>query len=104
MRFAPQTKIVPVLVSGVIWEKTAHHWITRLKRTRFERERLAASLQLLTMITRDARPTTVRVRFAEPVTVAEVGSTQAQAIHQVVMERMRGLIQTPVEGEGVSVL
>jgi 1-acyl-sn-glycerol-3-phosphate acyltransferase len=91
IRFARDTKIVPVLVSGVIWEKTARLWLTRLKRTREERERLAAAFQLLAMITRDARPTTVHVRFARPVTLEEVGSTDAKAIHQVVMGRMNGL-------------
>ena len=104
LRFAPQTKIVPVLVSGVIWEKTARHWLTRLKRTRVEREKLAAALQLLAMITRNARPTTVHVRFAKPITLDEVGSTESQAIHQVVIERMRGLIQNPEKGEGLSAL
>jgi len=104
MRFAPQTKIVPVLVSGVIWERTAHHWLTRLKRTREEREKLAAAFQLLAIITRDARPTTPHVRFAEPITVEEVGSTDAQAIHQAVIGRMRGLIQNTPADEGISAL
>jgi hypothetical protein len=104
MRFAPQTKIVPVLVSGVIWEKTARHWLTRFKRTRMEREKLAAALQLLAMITRDARPTTVHVRFAKPITLDEVGSTDAQAIHQVVTGRMRELLETRSEEQGESAL
>jgi hypothetical protein len=104
VRLAKDTQIVPVLVSGVIWQKTARHWLTRLKRTRSEREKFAAALQLLAMVTRDARPTTVHVRFAKPITLAEVGSTGAQAIHQVVLERMRGLIQNPIHAEGVSAL
>ena len=104
MRFAPETKIVPVLVSGVIWQKTAQHWLTRLKRTRMEREKLAAALQLLAMVTRNARPTTVHVRFAKPLTLDEVGSKESQAIHQAVLERMRELIQTPETGEGISAL
>lgn len=103
LRFARDTKIVPVLVSGVIWEKTARHWITRLKRTRFEREKLAAALQLLALIIRGARPNTVHVQFARPVTLGEVGSLDAWAIHSVVLERMEELIQTP-RGSGVSVL
>jgi len=104
IRFAKDTQIVPVLVSGVIWQKTARHWLTRLKRTRSEREKFAAALQLLAMVTRDARPTTVHVQFAKPITFAEVGSTEAQSIHQVVLERMRGLIQNPINDAGVSAL
>jgi 1-acyl-sn-glycerol-3-phosphate acyltransferase len=103
MRFAPETKIVPVLVSGVIWKKTARHWLTRIKRTRFDRERLAAALQLLTMVAYDARPTTVKIRFAKPIILDDVG-TETQAIHQAVIASMRGLIQSPVEGAGVSAL
>jgi len=104
VRFAPQTQIVPVMVSGVIWERTARHWLTRLKRTREERERLAVALQLLAMITRNARPTTVHVRFAKPITVEEVGSTDTQAIHHAVIGRMKELIESKPEDEGVSAL
>lgn len=104
IRFARDTRIVPVLVSGVIWEKTARHWLTRLKRTREEREKLAAALQLLVVILRDARPNTVHVRFARPVTLDEVGSTDAPAIHRVIIQRMRGLIETQPPDQGVSVL
>jgi hypothetical protein len=104
MRFVKETQIVPVLVSGVIWEKTAHHRVTRLKRVREDREKLAAALQLLAMVTRNARPTTVHVRFAKPISLDEVGPTESQAIHQVVIARMRGLIQNPETGEGVSAL
>lgn len=104
IRFARETRIVPVLVSGVIWEKTARHWLTRLKRTREEREKLAAALQLLVIILRGARPNTVHVRFARPVTLEEVGSTDAQAIHRVVVQRMRALIETQPPDLGVSAL
>lgn len=104
MRFSRDTIIVPVLVSGVIWERTAHHWLTRLKRTRQEREKLAAALQLLAMVVRDEKPTTVHVRFAQAITLDEVGSTDSHAIHQVVIERMRGLILDTPKDEGVSAL
>jgi len=104
VRFARDVKIVPVLVSGVIWEKTANHWLTRLKRTRSEREKLAAALQLLAMIVRDAKPTTVHVQFTKPITLDEIGSTDSQAIHQVVIKRMRGSIEHTPEDEGVSAL
>lgn len=104
LRFARDVRILPVLVSGVVWERTARHWLTRFKRTRLEREKLAAALQLLAIITRDARPTTVHVQFAEPITLEEVGSTDSDAIHAKVIERMRGLIQDKPEDKGVSAL
>jgi 1-acyl-sn-glycerol-3-phosphate acyltransferase len=104
LRFARDTKIVPVMVSGVLWEKTARHWLTRLKGTRAEREKLAAALQLLVIILRNARPNTVHVRFARPITLEEIGSTDSQAIHETVIERMRGLLLSKPKDEGVSAL
>jgi 1-acyl-sn-glycerol-3-phosphate acyltransferase len=104
MRFAPTVKIVPVLVSGVIWERTARHPLTRLKRTRMEREKLAAALQLLAMVVRNAKPTTVHVHFAKPLTLDEIGSTETQAIHRSVIQRMRDLLQNNHNNEGVSAI
>lgn len=93
LRFAPDLQIVPVLVSGVIWERTAHHWLTRFKRTRVEQEKLAAAMQLLAMVVRDKRPTTVHVRFAKPITREETASVDPVCIHKKLMERMRCLIE-----------
>jgi 1-acyl-sn-glycerol-3-phosphate acyltransferase len=93
MRFAPDLQIVPVLVSGVIWERTAHHWLTRFKRDREDREKLAAALQLLAMIVHDARPTTVKVRFGSPITRAEVDPRDQDCIHKKLMERMCCLLE-----------
>ena len=104
MRFAPQTQIVPVLISGVIWERTAHYWLTRIKRTRDDRERLAAALQLLVMVTRDARPTTVHVRFAKPITADEVSPLDSDCIHEKIMERMQCLLETRDDGGGETIL
>jgi len=104
LRFVRDVKIVPVLVSGVIWEKAARHWLTRFKRKRFEQEKLAAALQLLTIILRDAKPTTVHVQFARPIILEEISSTDSQAIHKVVVERMRSLILHKPPNEGISAL
>jgi hypothetical protein len=102
MRFAPDLQIVPVLVSGVIWEKTAHHWLTHIKRTREEQERFAAALQLLAMVVRDARPTTVDIRFAKPITRSEVDPRDPDCIHEKLMERMQCLIEQDEHAKGRS--
>ena len=104
LRFAPETKIVPVLVSGVVWERSAHHWLTRLKKTREDRERLATALHLLAMVVRDARPTTVHVHIGKPITAQEAGSADMEDIHKKLMERMRCLIENRNKTEGESIL
>jgi len=104
IRFARDTKIVPVLVSGVIWDKAVHHFITRLKRTRFERDKLATAIQSFPMMAYNARPTTVHVQFAKPITLEEVGSTETHAIHKLIIERMHGLLSNKPKDDGVSAL
>lgn len=93
IRLAPKTAIVPVLVRGVIWNKTAKHWILKIKKTREEREKLAAALQLLAMIMFDARPVTVTVQIGRPITVKELGTSDTQSIHQAVLKEMENLIR-----------
>lgn len=104
LRFARDAVIVPTLVSGVVWEKTARHPLTRIKRTRVDREKLAAALQLLAMVSRNERPTTVQIQFARPIRLEEVGSTDAQAIHKMVLGRMRELLTNPPKDSGISAL
>ena len=104
MRFVPDLQIVPVLVSGVIWERTARHWLTRFKKSREDREKLAAALQLLAIITRDARPTTVHVHFGKPITRKEVDPQDSDCIHEKLMERMTDLLEHRNQDQGVSIL
>ncbi|GAB4431099.1 MAG: hypothetical protein Kow002_19410 [Anaerolineales bacterium] len=104
VRMAPETAILPVLVRGVIWEKTANHLLTRLKRTKEEREKLAAALQLLAHVVLEKNPLDVTVQIGRPITVAALGSKATDVIHRAVLGEMKRLIENPPEGEGVSLL
>jgi len=104
VRFAPETRIVSVLVSNVLWEWVVRNPLTRFKRGREDRERLGAAFQLLAHLVFERHPLTVCIRFARPVTVAGVGSTDTAALHAAVLECMRELVACPPEAEGVSVL
>ena len=97
VRMVPETAILPVLVRGVIWEKTARHALTRLKKTRSEREKLAAALQLLAHMTLNAKPVDVTVQIGKPITVAGLGSKDTHAIHQAVLGEMKCLLENPPE-------
>ncbi|HMS00786.1 MAG TPA: 1-acyl-sn-glycerol-3-phosphate acyltransferase [Anaerolineales bacterium] len=104
IRFARDTVIVPTLVSGVVWEASLRNPLLWFKQTRKERELLAAAFQAFFMLSRNFRPTTVHVRFAKPITLDEIGSTETDAIHRIVIERMRGLIQNSPTDHGTSIL
>ncbi|MDP2777365.1 MAG: hypothetical protein Q8O48_06960 [Anaerolineales bacterium] len=104
VRMSPDTVILPVLVRNVIWDKTAIHPLLKIKKTREEREKLAAALQLLTMVMWNVKPVTVTVQIGKPIDHKELGTTDTQVIHQAVLTEMKYLIENPPEGEGISVL
>jgi putative hemolysin len=104
VRIAPETAILPVLVRGVIWGKTARHPLTRLRKTREDREKLAAALQLLAHVVLNKKPLDVTVQIGKPITVAELGSKATKDLHQAVLGEMKRLIENPPEGNGVSIL
>ena len=104
IRMAPETIILPVLVRNVIWDKTAKHPLLKLKKTRMEREKLAAALQLLAMVMWNAKPVTVTVQIGKPIDPKVLGTTNTQIVHQAVLAEMKSLIENPPQGEGVSVL
>ncbi len=103
-RFAPETKIVPVFVRGVLWEKAVKHPFTRLKKSREEREKMGAALQLLAHILLKARPLKVKVQFAKPITLAEIGSKELSVIHASIIDRMSALVQSAPLSSGISAL
>ncbi len=104
MRFAPETRIVPVLVRKVLWDKVVKNPITKFKHDRAEREKLGAAFQLLAQVMLDLHPLEVKVQFSKPLTLSEIGSNELPIIHAAVMARMRTLIMNPPLSEGISIL
>lgn len=67
-RLVPHACVVPAIVSGVIAAPSLRHPLTRLRRTRLDRERLAASLQLLARtFFPSIWPVHARVHFGPPI-------------------------------------
>jgi hypothetical protein len=104
IRMAPETIVLPVLVRNVIWDKIANHPFLKVKKDGFEREKLAAALQLLAMVMWNVKPVTVTVQIGKPIDPKELGTTNTQVIHQAVLTEMKYLIENPPEGDGISVL
>jgi putative hemolysin len=104
IRMAPETAVLPILVRSVIWDKAAKHLLLKIKKTKDEREKLAAALQLLGMVMWNAKPVTVTVQIGKPITVKELGTTETKIIHQAVLNEMKRLIKNPPKDNGVSAL
>ncbi len=104
IRLAPETAILPVLVRGVIWEKTAQHPLTRLRKTKEEQEKFAAALQLLAHVVWNMKSLDVTIQIGNPITVHQLGSRDTSVIHQAVLMEMRRLIANPPQGKGRSLL
>ncbi len=81
VRRAPDTAIVPVVVSGVIQASTLRSPLIRFRRNQKDRERVAATLQLLQHTLRpSARPLNVRIEFGPALPgreLIELGSAAA---------------------------
>jgi putative hemolysin len=103
-RMAPEAAILPVLVRGVVWKGAAHHPLLQIKRTRAEREKLAAALQLLHHIAWNLKLVTVRVQIGRPIHARDLSTTDAVDIHQAALNEMRQMIENPPNGEGVRLL
>ena len=93
-RLVPQTRIVPAIVSGVVSRAALRNSLTHLRRTRKDRERMAAALQVMIPA---YQGTTVRVAFGPPLTRAELiaASADAAAITRAVAARARRLLEAP---------
>jgi putative hemolysin len=102
LRFAPETRIIPLLVSNVLWKKVVRNPITKLRKDLEDRKKLGAAFQLLAQVIFNLRPLIVTVQVGEPVGLTEIGSTELTAIHRAVLAEMATLIKTPPQGKGIS--
>ncbi len=92
VKLAPQAVVVPVLVGGVLSAGAQRNPLARLRRTRENREKLAAMLQIVVPAYRAAQ---VTVAFGPPIDAAELAALgDAAAAKRAVVAAMRRLIDT----------
>jgi hypothetical protein len=94
LRRAPQTKIIPTLVSGVFWPPAFNLSLIRRRPSMLERIRLGSTLQVM-WLTATGHPTAdVRVTFGAPLCGEDLlQAGNPQAILEVIRSQMRSLIQ-----------
>ncbi len=90
-RLVPDACIVPVIVSGVIAAPSLRHPLTHLRRRQKDREKLAASLQIVARtFAPDLWPVHVRVQFGPALPAAALsGLREPGAAAGVVLEHVR---------------
>ena len=99
LRVVPKAVIVPILVRGVILERTAHHPLTVIKKTRFEKEKLSAGLQMLAHTVFDVRSLDVTVQIGAPVSIKQIASTDKDTLHAAVISEMQRMLESPGQGK-----
>ncbi|MBM3179052.1 MAG: glycerol acyltransferase [Chloroflexi bacterium] len=104
IRMAPETAVLPVLVRSVVWDKAARHFLLGIKKTKEEREKLAATFQLLAHVAFKKKDVHVRVQIGKPIYAKDLGTTETAVIHQAVLVEIKRLIENPSQGEGMSVM
>jgi hypothetical protein len=90
-RRVPQTRIVPVIVSGVVSLRALRNPLTRLRRTRKGRDHMAAMLQVLLPASFNV---SVRVAYGPSLACDELLAAKAD-ITRTVTECARRLIESP---------
>lgn len=103
LRMSPETPILPILVRGVVWKKAMTHPLTRIRKTRMEREALAAAFQVFVMMRGKIKDVHVRVQIGNPIYTKQVGTTETNVIHQAVLTEMKRLIENPPTDYGKSI-
>ena len=88
VRLAPETLIVPAIIRGVLAPASLRSPLTRLRRQTKDRERMAATCQILLQSVLSAyRPDNVRVTFGMPI------QADPEIVMQTVTEQARRLIE-----------
>ena len=91
-RLAPETSIVVAIVSGVIWPASLTHPLTHLRQEQKERERIAASLQILAQMLRPSSRLSAQVAFSPALPAGELAHNDSEALMGAVSEQARQLI------------
>jgi hypothetical protein len=91
-RLAPETQLVPVLVSGVFSPRALASPLARLRRRQEDRERLAAMLQV---VAPRRYPVRVTVALGRPLSASGLlAAGNSSDIKAAVVNAMRGLLKT----------
>lgn len=97
IRMAPSAAILPVAVRNVVAKKYANHPLLAFKRTKEEKEKLAAALQLLGMILFNEKPVSVIVQIGNPIYAQSIGINETEVIHRAVLSEMKKLLETRID-------
>lgn len=89
-RLAPETQILPAIVSGVLHPAPQHHWLTHWHTTQKDKEKMAALLQILW---RGYQGVTVRVALGKPALARELAAMGEP--HLALVRAARELIERP---------
>ena len=105
LRLAPETALLPVVVKGVIWKKTANSAFVKLvKRNREEREKLAVALQLIAHVDLGLHPLDVSVQIGEPIRFSPEESRDKERVHQELLNAITALIAQDPQEAGIQIL
>lgn len=105
LRLSPATVLLPVVVRGVVWKKTANSLIVKLlQRDQKKREKLAVALQLIAHVDFGLRPLDVVVQIGKPIDLEQVARRNKEEVHHQLLTAITSLISQEPQGGGVRIL
>jgi hypothetical protein len=101
LRFSSEAVLLPVVVSSVIWEKTADAgFLKRIKPDREKREKLAVAIQLVAHVAFRSRPLHVKLQIGAPIAFPQDDTKDKTEVHQSLLNSIRSLLAHTPEGQG----
>ena len=99
IRTVPQTKVIPAVVSGVIDPRYMRHPITRLRRSRMDRQRLAMMMQIFQQMLGQKLDLVPRVSFGEALDLQSMRVPERAM--EIITDSARQLLRSHLQPEGV---
>ena len=99
IRTVPQTKVVPAIVGGVIDPRYMRHPITRLRRSRMDRQRLAMMMQIFQQMLGQKLDLVPRVSFGEALDLQSMGVPERAM--EIITDSARQLLRSHLQPERV---
>lgn len=92
----PQTRLIPIAVSGIIGQRAIHSWLARRQSSLKKRQRVASFLQIVMQnIRKDYWPINIQVLIGSPMQAEQIDpSLEPRALARGVRLQIHALLQT----------
>jgi hypothetical protein len=99
-KYVPELKVLPVVISGVVSEHWARHWLPRIRRKQIDQQRLSEFGQVISQLLHPGKYyLSPSVSLGKPLSREQLTSEKETTL-QMVITQAKGLLQQHVAAYG----